>query len=142
MTNSSNHKSYLLDTQIALWLMLGSRELDEGKFRKRFITDNEDEVSFYFHQISTWEIQIKYNTGKLKLPQSPDEFLIEAVKQSGFTYEKINDQGIFFLGKLPSIHKDPFDRLLIAHAASLGWTIITTDNKFKDYPVKVEHVKV
>jgi len=60
--------------------------------------------------------------------------------QTGFAYEQVEDDGIFFLSKLPQIHRDPFDRLLIAHAVSNGWTVITADETFERYPVRVERV--
>jgi len=64
-----------------------------------------------FHQVSTWEIQIKYDLGKLPLPQPPSAFLREALTDSGIGYADIEDDGIYMLGKLPDWHRDPFDRL-------------------------------
>lgn len=128
--------NYLVDTHVALWMFQGSRRLPEQAFFDRFSPDE----TFIFHQTSTWEIQIKYDLRKLKLPRSPASFLKAAIDQTGFRYEPIADDGIFFLSKLPPIHRDPFDRLLIAHAAANGWTIITADETFERYPVRVELV--
>ncbi len=133
--NTINSKNYLLDTQIALWIMLEDNKIDENKFRNRFIDSG---ASLIFHQVSTWEIQIKYTIGKLTLPERPESFLLKSVSDSGFSYESIDDKAIFFLDKLPDYHKDPFDRLLIAHAAVNGWTIITADQSFDKYPVNIE----
>jgi PIN domain nuclease of toxin-antitoxin system len=127
---------YILDTQVALWLMTGDEKLNEEKFKKRFLEKSSSRI--IFHQVSTWEIQIKYSLGKLNLPQPPERFLKDAVLSSGLHYENIQDEGIFFLNKLPPIHRDPFDRLLIAHAASSGRTIVTSDITFQDYPIHVE----
>lgn len=131
-------ESFLLDTQVALWLLIESSRLDEKEFRNRFLK-NEDNI-LIFHQVSTWEIQIKYGLGKLPLPQRPAEFLLQAIKDSGFAYEKIDDSGIFMLDRLPPLHKDPFDRLLIAHAIVKGWTIISSDKIMLKYPVKFEEI--
>lgn len=126
---------YLLDTQVALWIMLGSDEVSEKTFRKRFLSESS---SLLFHQVSTWEIQMKYSLGKLPLPKRPETFLEQSIEESGFLYRTIEDTAIFFLDKLPDIHRDPFDRLLIAHASAHGWTIITADKTFEEYPVRVE----
>lgn len=128
--------AYLIDTHIALWILLGDPRLNEADFFRRF-SPNE---TFIFHQVSTWEVQIKYDLGKLQLPARPASFLRKAVADTGFIYEQVEDDGIFFLSKLPLIHRDPFDRLLIAHALSNGWTIITADQTFERYPVRVERV--
>lgn len=128
--------AYLIDTHVALWILLGDPRLKEADFFARFGSDE----TFIFHQISTWEIQIKFDLGKLKLPQRPENFLKKAIEETGFAYEQVEDDGIFFLSKLPQIHRDPFDRLLIAHAVSNGWTVITADETFERYPVRVERV--
>ena len=130
-------KHYILDTQIALWIITKNKKLDIKEFKSKFVRPG---TSFIFHQASTWEIQIKYSLGKLPLPKRPKDFLIDAVKKSGFIYEHISDEGIFFLDKLPQIHKDPFDRLLISHAITSGWTVITSDESFQSYPVMVEAI--
>jgi PIN domain nuclease of toxin-antitoxin system len=129
---ASEH-TYLLDTQIALWIMLGVENTALKRIKELCSISDTD---FIFHQTSTWEIQIKYSLGKLLLPERPENFLIESVKDSGFKYNQIEDQAIFMLDKLPLAHSDPFDRLLISHAVCNNWTILTTDNKFGEYPVK------
>jgi PIN domain nuclease of toxin-antitoxin system len=125
-------KHYLLDTQVALWLLLGSDKLPEKPFRERFL---HEPARLIFHQVSTWEIQIKYELGKLPLPRRPEEFLLDAIGSAGFIYEKIDDQGIFLLDRLPKLHRDPFDRLLISHALLNGWCLITSDQEIQKYPV-------
>lgn len=130
-------ETYLLDTSIALWLLLGSDKLPEKAFRDRF----KPQVSrFVFHQASIWEIQIKYDLGKLPLPQRPGAWILEAVMKSGLQYERIDDGAIFYLGKLPQVHRDPFDRLLVAHALVNNWILISSDRLLEGYPVNVEIV--
>ena len=90
-----------------------------------------------FHQASLWEVQIKYDLGTLTLPKSPSDFLPGAVSETGFKHASIEDEGIFMLGRLPQIHRDPFDRLLNAHAILHGWEIATTDEVFRQYPVRL-----
>jgi len=129
--------SFLLDTHIALWIMLGDKRLEPDAFKARFQTNHNQ---FIFHQTSLWEIQIKYDIGKLKLPRRPGHWIYEAVLKSGMRYERIEDGAIFALGKLPPLHRDPFDRLLIAHALTRKWTIITADQTLDEYPIEVECV--
>jgi PIN domain nuclease of toxin-antitoxin system len=122
----------LLDTQAALWFWLGDRRL--GRSARALIAEAPEVL---FSQVSTWEIQIKWGLGKLHLPAEPRVFLPEAVRNNGFGYLPISDEAIFFLGKLPAVHRDPFDRLLVAQAAAAGMTLISADPIFAGYPVKL-----
>lgn len=135
MESNTPGGEYLLDTQIVLWLISGDPKLDEEKFRARF---DRKEAIFYCHQVSLWEMQIKYDLKKLPLPSRPGKWLKEALSKAGIAYATISDDAIFSLGKLPGIHRDPFDRMLIAHALVNRWTVITSDLKFEEYPVWVE----
>lgn len=124
---------YLLDTQIALWLILDDSRMP-ALARKRL---GEADAEAVFHQVSLWEIQIKFDLGKLALPAPPSEVFPGWVSRSGLRTASIEDRGIFMLGKLPPIHRDPFDRLLVSHAIVNGWTMITADEIVKRYPVPV-----
>jgi PIN domain nuclease of toxin-antitoxin system len=95
------------------------------------------DICWVFHQVSLWEIQIKYDLGKLQLSRSPEELFPEAIIEAGFSRGAIEDGGIFLLGKLPPIHRDPFDRLLISHALLHGWEIATVDPLINKYPVRI-----
>ena len=130
-------QAYLLDTQVALWIMTGDERLKESDFIRRF---KPNDNQFIFHQVSTWEIQIKYSLGKLSLPKKPENFLLDAARESGFNYQTIDDRAIFMLDKLPKIHNDPFDKLLISHAIINGWRVISSDQKFEQYPISLEMV--
>lgn len=126
-------RTVLLDTHVALWLFTDDPRLPESVRRDALSPD----IRWLFHQVSTWEIQIKYDLGKLPLPQPPSAFLKAAIRDSGLQYTPIEDEGIFMLSKLPSLHRDPFDRLLVAHAVVHGWEIATVDEQVMRYPVRV-----
>lgn len=126
-------RQVLVDTQVALWILLDAAELP-STYRALAQQPN---VRWIFHQVSLWEIQIKFDLGKLPLPREPETFLPQAVREAGFARASIEDEGIFMLGKLPPIHRDPFDRLLIAHALLHGWEIATTDREIAQYPVRI-----
>ncbi|MDB4474661.1 type II toxin-antitoxin system VapC family toxin [Opitutaceae bacterium] len=121
----------LLDTQIALWMWTDDSRLTSSHRKLLGETGHE----FFYHQVSTWEIQIKFDLGKLPLPRPPSEVLPKWIAESGLRSKPIEDRAIFLLGNLPAIHRDPFDRLLIAHAVANGWSILTADETVKQYPV-------
>jgi len=126
-------RTVLLDTQIALWMLTDSQRLPA--LYRRAAADPD--IRWIFHQVSLWEIQIKYDTGKLVLPKSPGDLLPDAIKEAGFFPGALEDEGIFLLGKLPPVHRDPFDRLLVAHAILHGWEIATVDKAVIKYPVRI-----
>ena len=83
------------------------------------------------------EIQIKYDLGKLELPDPPQNFLSGLIQDSGLNFHPLENKAIYMLGKLPHLHRDPFDRLLIASALVKGWEIATVDPVFDQYPVQI-----
>jgi PIN domain nuclease of toxin-antitoxin system len=97
----------------------------------------DPDIRWIFHQVSLWEIQIKYDSGKLVLPKSPGDLLPDAINEAGFFPGALEDEGIFLLGKLPPVHRDPFDRLLVAHAILHAWEIATVDKTVVKYPVRI-----
>jgi PIN domain nuclease of toxin-antitoxin system len=126
-------RTILLDTQIALWILL-----DSPRLPKHIRTASaQDGFCWIFHQTSLWEIQIKYSLGKLPLPDRPENYLSHAIRAAGFEEASIENQGIYFLDKLPNHHNDPFDRLLIAHAVLRAWEVATVDTKWNAYPVRI-----
>ncbi|PJZ77041.1 type II toxin-antitoxin system VapC family toxin [Leptospira neocaledonica] len=131
-------RTILLDTQIILWFLLEDPKLPP--IIKELC--KEEDIRFLFHQVSLWEIQIKYDLGKLPLPEMPGYFLVNACIQSGLEKSILQDEAIFFLTRLPNIHRDPFDRLLLSHAMINGWEFATSDEILKKYPVRIlENIK-
>ncbi len=122
----------LADTMVVLWSLLDDARLP----RKIRAAMRAGGLIWICHQVSLWEIQIKYDVGKLRLPSPPREFLAAAIAAARFTSRPIEDEAIFLLGKLPPLHRDPFDRLLVAHALLHGWPIATTDPNLLRYPVQ------
>jgi PIN domain nuclease of toxin-antitoxin system len=97
----------------------------------------DPDIRWIFHQVSPWEFQIKYDTGKLIFPKSPGDLLPDAIKEAGSFPGTLEDEGIFLLGKLPPVHRDAFDRLLVAHAILHAWGIATVDKIVVKYPVRI-----
>ncbi len=124
----------LLDTNVALFMWGDPGRLSPVVRNLLKSTDHQ----FLFSQVSTWEICLKYRTGKLPLNgESPRDFLHKRIRQSELTYDAISDAALFRSADLPSHHQDPFDRLLIATAQILDIPILTSDAAFHRYKVEV-----
>lgn len=121
---------YLLDTHSFLWTQFEPVKL--SKKAKEIILNQENDL--FVSAISFWEISLKYSIGKLILEKVfPDELPIYA-KRSGFNIIELDGMIASSFYKLQkNEHCDPFDRMLIWQAISLDMTIITKDNKFKNY---------
>lgn len=91
----------------------------------------------YLSPASAWEISIKYAAGKLAISERPDVFVPTAREASGIDCLEIDEECALLAGRLPRIHTDPFDRLLIAQAIVHGMTILTPDPEIAKYGVRV-----
>jgi PIN domain nuclease of toxin-antitoxin system len=85
--------------------------------------------------ISAWEIAVKQSIGKLELPGPAEEWLPEMLERSGLQAMEPSLAAALRVRTLPWHHRDPFDRLLIAHAMEDGYTIVTSDRAFTAYDV-------
>jgi PIN domain nuclease of toxin-antitoxin system len=121
---------YLLDTHAIVWYFEDSSELPT---KVKEIVKNPDS-NVYICSISLWEIALKINIGKLAL-QLPLEDLLDHIKCRDYNILQIEDEYLNKLSSLPSIHKDPFDRMIISSAIVENLTIITKDNEIKKYGV-------
>ncbi|MCL2054195.1 MAG: type II toxin-antitoxin system VapC family toxin [Oscillospiraceae bacterium] len=121
---------YLIDTHAVIWYYENSPELPDKIVK---LIDNPAN-SIYICAISLWEIALKMNLGKLNLKLPLDE-LLDNINDRDFTILQIKDKYLSNLGNLPFIHKDPFDRLIVATALVEGLTIITIDENIQKYEV-------
>ena len=121
----------LLDTCTFLWL-----NSDLGHLPKRVRQLCVDESNqLFFSAVSAWEIAVKYYDGKLPLPVSPQEYIADCRVANGVASLRFREDDAFHLSKLPALHKDPFDRMLICQAIARGLTILTPDQNIAQYPV-------
>lgn len=123
----------LLDTCVFLWMADEKRRLSA---RAREILEDASNT-LRLHQVTPWEIQIKHSLGRLPLPHPPRRAIPAAIEKLGLDYRTLDDDTIFTLEKVPPLHRDPFDRLLVAHAIHEGLPIISPDPLIKPYPVRV-----
>ena len=126
-------KRLLLDTHVLLWWLSDDPQL--GQSARQAIADPRNDV--YISAASTWEISIKRSLGKLSAPEDMDSI----IDNEGFDKLPISlfhgDQA----GMLPSHHKDPFDRMLIAQAQSEGLIVVTNDEKIIRYGIRIMDAK-
>ncbi len=122
----------LLDTCVFLWSLDETGNLSPGA--RKAIQDSSNEL--VFHQISVLEIQIKHSLGKLPLTVSPSDLISSGESSLGTTRHNLDDEAMGLLGNLPWIHKNPFDRILVAHAIYHGLTLVTPDPNIHRYPVR------
>lgn len=123
---------YLIDTQIIIWFQLFDKKLNSSTYE--LLVDDKNTI--YVSQVSLFEIAIKQKIGKLPELDKPIDEIIELIKKDGFEILPIKNKHIAAYHSVPffaDIHKDPFDRLIIATALSERLPIISADEKFKLY---------
>ncbi|MEE1732038.1 type II toxin-antitoxin system VapC family toxin [Streptomyces microflavus] len=118
----------LLDTHVILWWLGDSDELSD---QVKDLLDTEPSV--HLSAVSAWEIAIKQSLGKL---DGPDD-LAERVRDSQFTSLPITAGHGVRADRLPALHRDPFDRILVAQAQIEGMTVVTRDKWIPQYDVPV-----
>ncbi len=124
----------LLDTCTFLWIIAGSRELSPAA--ANMFTDPTHEI--YLSAVSVWEISVKHSLGKLPLPASLDRFLLTQREMHGISILPLEERAVFHLHKLPALHRDPFDRMLVCQAIEHDCVLLTPDPLIVQYPVRTQ----
>lgn len=120
--------SLLLDTQVLLWCLAEPSRLSR-RTRRRIESATERVL---VSVVSAWEIEVKRALGKLSAPDDLERQLVER----RFTELELRIEHVIELRTLPELHKDPFDRMLVAQAVFEDLTIVTADEMVRAYPVK------
>ena len=123
----------LLDTCSFLWIVSDSPELTDNV--RTIFSDHDNEI--YLSVVSIWEIMIKHSLGKLPLPAEPVSFIKQQRKHHEIESLTFDEASVFHLLKLPNIHRDPFDRMLVCQAIEYRLAILTPDSMIAQYPVRV-----
>ena len=121
----------LLDTHVFIWWISGNESL--GQVARGLIANVDNQI--YVSAVTVWEMSIKQQLGKLNAPGD----LESVIERCGFSPLPI---GLFHAqqaGSLPTYHRDPFDRMLVAQAQAEGLAIVTQDAAFPDYGVRLIH---
>lgn len=123
---------FLIDTQIFIWIFIEPRRFTANA---RSFLENLESNQFFVSDATAWEASIKYGLGKLKLPESPEMFFADRVRQAEYRHLRIDLRHVTRVHSLPPVHRDPFDRLIITQAIVESMTIISDDRVFKSYEV-------
>ena len=122
----------LLDTVTFLRASLGKAELSPRA--RDLILDESNER--YLSTVSSWEIAIKYSLGSLPLPEAPDRFLPRHREAMAVQSLPLDEESALHVVRLPQLHRDPFDRMLICQAIVGGMVLVTPDALVTQYPVR------
>ena len=121
----------LLDTHTLLWWLAGEEALSDAA--REAIADADNEV--FVSAVSAWEIATKYRLGRLPAAAVIAADIAGAVASQGFTELPISLRDGQIAGGLPPVHKDPFDRMLIAQAVTADMVIVSNEVLFNAYSV-------
>jgi PIN domain nuclease of toxin-antitoxin system len=124
----------LLDTHTFLWMDSQPTKLSATAMSLLLDPQNELNLSV----ASLWEIQIKSMLGKIRLRDPLPHIVADNVQQNGLVALPITAAHVYAVDQLPAIHKDPFDRLLVAVALTETATLVSADPVFRQYRVAVE----
>ena len=122
----------LIDTCTFLWMADDAPELSEQA--RLTVIDPDNEV--YLSAVSAWEIAIKHALGKLPLPDPPGRFVPAQRTLLGLTPLPIEEEAGLVVGRLPTLHRDPFDRLLVCQALTHGLVLVSPDPLIQQYPAR------
>jgi PIN domain nuclease of toxin-antitoxin system len=125
----------LVDTQLLLWTFFNQKRLSEQA--RTALEDSKNKLAF--STASLWEIAIKRGLGKKGFQFDP-RVLRRAMLDDGYAELPVLGQHAVEVDTLPPIHKDPFDRILIAQAMVEGITLLTADPVIAQYPGPIRKV--
>ncbi len=121
----------LLDTCAFLWLIRGRPEA--SPIARALFSEAANEI--YLSSVSAWEISVKHRLGKLPLGDVPVRYVPGEREKHGIESLPLSEADTLVLDKLPLLHHDPFDRMLICQAIASQMVILTPDPLITQYPV-------
>lgn len=123
----------LLDTNIFLWVITEDPRLSNSH-RDLFLDDAND---LYLSLASLWEMLIKAGIGKLPMPAPVAQYVLDQMQKNGIKPLSIRIPHLRALEALPPLHRDPFDRLLVAQAQVEKMPVLSSDPIMRQYGVAV-----
>jgi len=123
----------LLDTHALRWLLNADPRLPISV--RDAVEDLNNEV--YVSIVSLWEAAIKINKGKLQVPGQTVGFLIDQLESRRADILPVTATHIRGIERLPSVHGDPFDRMLIVQSEAENLVLVSVDGKIRDYPIQI-----
>ena len=122
----------LLDTCTFLWLVADAGQL--SRQARDLFREPANEV--YLSSVASWEIAVKYALGRLPLPAPPERFVPFQRESHGIAPLSLDEESVLQAHRLPPLHRDPFDRMLICQAIVHGMAILTPDPLVAQYAVR------
>jgi PIN domain nuclease of toxin-antitoxin system len=123
----------LLDTCTFLWAIEGGAELSVTA--RNALVDPDNDV--FLSAVSAWEIAVKHSLGRLPLPEPPERYVPAQRSARGIAALPLDEDAALQLVRLPSLHRDPFDRMLVCQALAGAFTVVTPDPEIARYPVRI-----
>jgi len=80
---------------------------------------------------------VKYSLGRLPLPSAPERFVPQQRRGHEIRFLELGEEAALHVAKLPPLHRDPFDRMLVAQALVEGYVLLTPDETIARYPARV-----
>ncbi len=124
---------YLLDTHAFLWFISDDKRL--SKNANALMRNRSNEL--YFSSASAWEISIKIGIRRLSIQDEMESFLLAQLSENGILPLPITIPHAAYITKLPGIHKDPFDRILIAQSVIEDMPLLSRDRTLRKYDANV-----
>ncbi len=122
----------LLDTCTFLWVATEPGQVSAKA--KEVFEDPDNEV--FLSVVSCWEIAVKHAAGKLKLPEPPAKLIPAYRERYGVGSLPLDEESALQVGRLPRLHADPFDRMLVCQAITQLMPILTPDELIAQYPIR------
>ncbi len=123
----------LLDTHAFLWWLTDDERL--SRRARRVIGDGANEV--FVSAASAWEIAIKTRLGRVRLPEDVERYIPDQLEQNAFQVLPVRLGHALRVAALPDVHRDPFDRLLVAQALVESLAIVSGDRNVASYAARV-----
>jgi PIN domain nuclease of toxin-antitoxin system len=123
----------LLDTHVFLWWINDDKRL--SSFAPDVISDANNEL--FVSAATGWEIAIKAQIGRLELPGEAQHFVAEQLRINAFKPLPIGMNHALHVSTLPDLHRDPFDRMLIAQAQMENMPILSVDPNIRKYQIEI-----
>lgn len=128
----------LLDTHCWLWMAVAPERFSPSTLELISDTDNR----LFLSAVSAWEISIKHALGKLELPLPPGKYVPSRMEMTGVEGLVVSHAHGLKAGGLPSHHRNPFDRMLIAQAQLESMPLLTADRQIHLYDLEVIEASV
>ena len=122
----------LLDTCTFVWMATESGRV--SALAKEVFADPDNEV--FLSVVSCWEIAVKHSAGKLRLPEPPLKFVPAYRERYAIQSLPLDEESALHAGRLPRLHADPFDRMLICQSITQSMPILTPDELIAQYPIR------